>query len=374
MLAKLCFLALKMEPGSRDLLDPFGKQKNTLKIYSKQHMRRLVKAAIEEKSSKINNELLRFSQEMRPQPNIQMNLLCSQQNGDIVPLDLPTCQGLVKAAVEEQSDKINDQLPEFSQQMTSQNVEVVPLELATCHIKCNQNLNEGNALDVDSCLNSPNLHKEKRNITKELVRDWATKHAVTHSSINDLLKVFRLDYPEFPKDARTLLKTECHYIMKKLLKGEYHHFGLLNGIKKQIQKEIPSSTTIRISIGIDGLPLFKSSSTEFWPILGLIFSLPNASVFIIGLYCGTGKPLLIDDFLFDFVEEAKQLSSLGFFFNGKQFSVQIGPFICDAPARAFVKCIKSHNGYHGCDKCVEEGTWNDRIVLIEQGCMLRTDE
>lgn len=30
--------------------------------------------------------------------------------------------------------------------------------------------------------------------------------------------------------------------------------------------------------------------------------------------------------------------------------VQISSVICDAPARAFVKAVKSHTGYSGCDK------------------------
>lgn len=46
--------------------------------------------------------------------------------------------------------------------------------------------------------------------------------------------------------------------------------------------------SVQISIGIDGLPLCKSSSSTFWPILGSVF--PNGPVFIIGVYHGSFKP------------------------------------------------------------------------------------
>ncbi|KAF2885555.1 hypothetical protein ILUMI_20623 [Ignelater luminosus] len=39
-------------------------------------------------------------------------------------------------------------------------------------------------------------------------------------------------------------------------------------------------------------------------------------------------------------------------------------FVCDAPARAFLKCIKTHNGYSCCERCLEPGEYfNGRVVL-----------
>ena len=35
--------------------------------------------------------------------------------------------------------------------------------------------------------------------------------------------------------------------------------------------------------------------------------------------------------------------------NGKHFR-----FICDAPSRAFVKCIKEHNSFYVYEKCEQE--------------------
>ena len=34
---------------------------------------------------------------------------------------------------------------------------------------------------------------------------------------------------------------------------------------------------------------------------------------------------------------------------------QYHSFACDTPARAYVKNIKGHSGYFGCEKCSQEG-------------------
>lgn len=48
---------------------------------------------------------------------------------------------------------------------------------------------------------------------------------------------------------------------------------------------------ILLTFNIDGLPLFRSSKVEFWPILGKIFhSASIYSPFKVAIYCGKGKP------------------------------------------------------------------------------------
>ena len=31
--------------------------------------------------------------------------------------------------------------------------------------------------------------------------------------------------------------------------------------------------------------------------------------------------------------------------------------MCDAPAKAFVKCVEQYSGYFGCDKCEQRGQY-----------------
>lgn len=55
-------------------------------------------------------------------------------------------------------------------------------------------------------------------------------------------------------------------------------------------------------IGIDGLPLAKSSSSQLWPILGYLRPLKN-KVFPIGIYWDYEKPKDSNEFLREFVNE-----------------------------------------------------------------------
>lgn len=62
--------------------------------------------------------------------------------------------------------------------------------------------------------------------------------------------------------------------------------------------------------------------------------------------------------------------------NDKNYIIKVKAFVCDAPARAFVKGIVGHNAYNGCEKCCISGDWNDKahhVVYNESDCTLRTD-
>jgi hypothetical protein len=49
-------------------------------------------------------------------------------------------------------------------------------------------------------------------------------------------------------------------------------------------------------------------------------------------------------------------------------------FVCDAPAKSFIKAIKGHNGYHGCDKCCVVGkNINRRMSYFDINSRTRTD-
>jgi hypothetical protein len=70
----------------------------------------------------------------------------------------------------------------------------------------------------------------------------------------------------------------------------------------------------------------------------------------------------VGDFHNDFVQEAQRLLDIGINHNDIRYRLSFFSFICDAPARAFLKCIKGHTGYYSCERCTAKGSWNGRVV------------
>ena len=132
-------------------------------------------------------------------------------------------------------------------------------------------------------------------------------------------------------------------------------------------------TTLTLQFNIDGLPLFKSSSLQFWPILAILKCDYTKSPFIVGIFCGLSKPKCVVEYLKQFVRDLKNVLANGIIHKGKLLNVEVSSFVCDAPARAYVKNVKSHNRYSGCDKCDQEGVWKNKMTYPETDVRLRTD-
>lgn len=112
-----------------------------------------------------------------------------------------------------------------------------------------------------------------------------------------------------------------------------------------------------------------------WPILGKIREIPNSNVFVIGLYAGVTKPTNVEEYLNEFIQDMKCVVQEGIQYNGVHFRVAPDAFICDAPARAFLKCIKGHTGYYACERCTQKGKHvNRRMTFPEMAAEQRTDE
>lgn len=150
----------------------------------------------------------------------------------------------------------------------------------------------------------------------------------------------------------------------------------MNTLKKTFQKfssKVPDKHVLKLQLNIDGLPLFDSSSVQFWPILGILQNCTTRPV-LIALFCGDSKPKSSTEYLGAPVSELKGLCE-GFVIGAKTFCLNVSSVICDAPARAYVKAIKSHTGYAGCDKCVQPGVYlQHRMTFPDTHAALRTDE
>ncbi|CAL1282894.1 unnamed protein product [Larinioides sclopetarius] len=218
-------------------------------------------------------------------------------------------------------------------------------------------------------INSIKFQNES-NLAHEL-RSCFIKHNVTHAFINDILQILGKRH-DLPKDARTLLDTPGMIETKDLNNGQYVHFGIRYGLEKQFSL-LKDLNIIKLSFNIDGLPLFKSSSQQAWPILCLINNLQNSKPFVIGIFTGSSKPDNVSQYLFDFIQDVKELLQKPVI-GRKTFEILIDAFICDAPARAYLKCVKNHNGYFGCERCTQKGKWLGRMTFSELDSPKRKDE
>lgn len=110
----------------------------------------------------------------------------------------------------------------------------------------------------------------------DTLREWVNTHEIKASAVDDLLKRLKKTVnPNIPSSSRTLLKTPRNIDLQRISNMNYFHFGLklmiLDTLKKYRQTEIEAlNSKLILSLNIDGLPLFKSSKTSAWPVLGLI--------------------------------------------------------------------------------------------------------
>lgn len=173
-------------------------------------------------------------------------------------------------------------------------------------------------------------------LTKKL-KTWSIENNITQIALKQLLLILNEGYVSttlfLPKDPRTVLRTPKEICIKNIEGGQYWHHGITEPLTKLLMDIASTSNIIQVSFNFDGLPIFKSAKKEFWPILANV----EGNILTIGIYYGTGKPKSLEEYLEDFVTEMKSLLLNGIFINEKLVTIKIKCFVCDSPARAFIK-------------------------------------
>lgn len=219
-------------------------------------------------------------------------------------------------------------------------------------------------------------HASTSNTTleSELV-DFYHKHTPTRDMMNDLLHILHKHHPSLPLDSRTLLNTERNVSYTTSMGGIYKYFGIEHQIKEFIDlSKFDSSHPLKLKVNVDGCELFRSSNKHLWPIL---FTVNDSNPLVLALFYGRGKPDCVHTYMKDFIDEYERLSSVGLQFSDKIYSVVISAFICDAPARAFLKSTSGHNSFDGCERCCIKGHRVERRTVFDDfrtDIPLRTDE
>lgn len=123
---------------------------------------------------------------------------------------------------------------------------------------------------------------------------WSSKHNIRHTALNNLIKLLNLNVCDLnlPKDARTIMATPTKRfdITSDGNGGLYWHYGAKKALLNCLATiDIQNNMEIPININVDGLPLYRSSRKEFWPILLNIHKKPEIPPMVIGIYCGNGN-------------------------------------------------------------------------------------
>lgn len=167
---------------------------------------------------------------------------------------------------------------------------------------------------------------------------WAIDNNITHSAIDNLLLILKKHCKDIsvPLHSRTLLNTNREVVETTAIGNTGHYWH--NGLKRNIIEiaKIFDDENIILSFNIDGLPIYKSSTKAFWPILCSIENI-KTQPFVVGIYYGNGKPANLDDYLDQFVEELLDITVNGIIVNNRYRNCSIKYFVCDLPARSYVK-------------------------------------
>uniref|UniRef100_A0A182PX94 Uncharacterized protein n=1 Tax=Anopheles epiroticus TaxID=199890 RepID=A0A182PX94_9DIPT len=176
----------------------------------------------------------------------------------------------------------------------------------------------------------------KGNTFEEGLRILALETGQTLHAVNLLLQHLRMhSHPDLPADARTLLKPPSATTKEREI------VPIPGGVKRCLQLYFSSSTPpdsgFCVDFIFDGLPLYKSSKKQFWPILMKIHNMPQLPVMTVAIYSGELKPVFVEDYLRPFVIEMNELQTKGLENGGRMYWVSIRAIIADSPARSYIK-------------------------------------
>lgn len=201
------------------------------------------------------------------------------------------------------------------------------------------------------------------------IKKWlSSEKQVPHSAVDRLLEILHDDFPSLPLSSKTILDDQSsQFSISEMGTGEYlkinwiDHLSNYLRIKLDTEPHCKSDKLLHFAINIDGIPLYHGNTRyHAYPILGKVLQYPD-KVFCCGIYCSNkiGLTSLPDAniFLKSFLDDFQTLQT-------EFLALSLGPFICDAPMRAYLKNIKLHSGYSSCERCDQAGEYHERSVVF----------
>lgn len=130
---------------------------------------------------------------------------------------------------------------------------------------------ENNELNMDNILSDSTTmvycNDQEQFCLESELRKWSNKYNIASCALSDLLKILiRSGNTFLPMDARTLKKTPQCINIFTMGNGKYWYRSIRTCLYQALYK-LNRNVAIHLNFNFDGLPLFNSSTLNFWPIL-----------------------------------------------------------------------------------------------------------
>ncbi|XP_078487633.1 uncharacterized protein LOC144745451 [Ciona intestinalis] len=188
---------------------------------------------------------------------------------------------------------------------------------------------------------------------------------VPKAAVSRLLVRLQPLYPDLPCSIKYLL-ARPKLIYTNMEGGLYVHFNnwipALKNILLYNYHQLCGEVSYCLLVNIDGLPLFKHSPDyKLYPILVSVYKLSMRPI-CVGVYSSEKsqhRQLPSNDlYLKHFLHDVNSLKSAPLKNGNLTFKINESEvYICDAPCRSALKCIKSHSGYNSCERCTVHGSY-----------------
>ena len=268
----------------------------------------------------------------------------------------------------ENKEKLDSSSLESDSTSSSISTENENLYLSVATSECSTSDDESSVSEEDLVIEQPESPETKN------IQAWVVDNNIPHRYVDKLLPILKKRLlPDIPKCTKTLLK--CDFTLENVEKmeatdgtmGEFVYLGLQNSLKKKVNVTLHSEDLLELIINIDRFSPFKSSVVTIWPILCKVYTESDIyKPFIVAVYSGSGKPKNCTIYLTRFVKELNVILKSGIEIENRHFRIKIKYFVCDSPARVFLKCIVGHTVFHACERWRVIGEKVNKVTVFLQ--------
>ena len=190
----------------------------------------------------------------------------------------------------------------------------------------------------------------------ELWGDGSWTEKQKRGMVNIINTYYNGNLPSIHKISQSTINVK----IEELGEGKFSYFGLETGIQSRLAACPQFASTVAkidLVINVDGIPISRSSKRNIWPIL---CTFGYFSPITVAVFEGRGKPSSLHTFVKKFLDELIDLQQHGvkFIHGEKNYCIPVSTkaWVCDAPAREWLKNTKGHSGYNACERCTMEGS------------------